>query len=180
MKEKLVIGHVPEQRRNIIQFFHGSAVGGHSGAKAIIHRIISTFYWKGLRREVKNAVRECMVCQRNKGELSLPGGLLQPLVVPIPSTIWSSISMDFIEGLPQSKKRDCIFVVVDRLTKYAHFVALAHSFTAKSIAQVFLENIFKLYGLPVDIVCDRDRIFMSTFWKELMSKLGVTINASIA
>ncbi|GMJ04991.1 hypothetical protein HRI_004168300 [Hibiscus trionum] len=111
-----------------------------------------------------------------QGRVESSRGLLQPLAIP--NAIWSSISMDFIEGLPQSKKRDCIFVVVDRLTKYAHFVALAHPFTAKSIAQVFLENIFKLHGLPVDIVCDRDRIFMSTFWKELMSKLGVTINAS--
>ncbi|GMI95061.1 hypothetical protein HRI_003175400 [Hibiscus trionum] len=83
--------------------------------------------------------------------------------------------MDFIEGLPNSRKKDVILMVVDRLTKYAHFIALSHPYTAKDIAHVFLENIFKLHGMPYTIICNRDRIFMSQFWKELFLKLGTMI-----
>jgi hypothetical protein len=75
--------------------------------------------------------------------------------------------MDFVEGLPSSQGKTTIFVIVDRLSKYAHFVAISHSYTAVSIAQVFFENIFKLHGLPKSIVCDRDPAFTSRFWTEL-------------
>jgi hypothetical protein len=75
--------------------------------------------------------------------------------------------MDFIEGLPKSKKYDSILVVVDKFTKYAHFVPLSHPFTALQVAQVFVDNIYKLHGLPTSIVSDRDRIFTSQVWKEL-------------
>ncbi|GMI89932.1 hypothetical protein HRI_002662500 [Hibiscus trionum] len=131
-----------------------------------------------MKKEVKRLVRECSTCQRNKIDLVHPRGLLQPL--PIPEAAWSSISMDFIEGLPMSRKRDVILVVVDRLTKYGHFIAMAHPFTTKDVAQLFMENVFKLHGLSGNIVCDRDKVFMSVFWKELFGKLGVKVNPSTA
>ncbi|GMI65616.1 hypothetical protein HRI_000230900 [Hibiscus trionum] len=131
-----------------------------------------------MRKEVKRLVRECSTCQRNKTDLIHPRGLLQPL--PIPESTWSSISMNFIEGLPVSRKRDVILVVVDRLTKYGHFIALAHPFTAKNVAQSFMENVFKFHGLPGNIICDRNKVFMSVFWQELFGKLGVKINPSTA
>jgi hypothetical protein len=74
---------------------------------------------------------------------------------------WEDISMDFIEGLPVSKGKSTTFVVVYRLSKYAHFMAINHPYTAVSIAQVFFENIFKLHGMPRSIVCDRDLVFTS-------------------
>jgi len=77
------------------------------------------------------------------------------------------ISMDFIEGLPKSNGYSVIMVVVDRLTKFAHFVAVKHPYTASTIAQLFMDNIVKLHGLPNSIVSDRDTIFVSAFWKEL-------------
>jgi hypothetical protein len=93
--------------------------------------------------------------------LSLPG-LLAPL--SIPDLAWTFISMDFIEDLPKSGTKNVILVVVDRLTKYAHFIDLSHPFTAQSVTQVLLDNIFKLHGPLVVIVTNRDKIFTSKLW----------------
>ena len=88
--------------------------------------------------------------------------------------------MDFIEGLPRSNGKTVIFVVVDRLTKYAHFMPLAHPFTAVQVAQVFLDSIYKLHGLPNTIESYRDKVFLSSFWKELFKLLQVQLLMSTA
>lgn len=85
------------------------------------------FMWKGLKGDALKHVQECEACQRNKGELIHPAGLLQPL--PIPEGKWESISMDFITGLPTVQGKDCIYIVVDRLTKYAHFFTIPTRYT---------------------------------------------------
>ena len=84
------------------------------------------------KKVVRQFIRECVVCQTCKYDNSAFPGLLQPL--PIPDKIWTNISLDFIEGLPKSRGKDVILVVVDRLSKYAHFIALSHPFTALTIA----------------------------------------------
>lgn len=86
--------------------------------------------------------------------------------------------MDFIEGLPKSRHKDVIFVVVDRLTIYAHFMALAHPYTAESIAEVFMENVYRLHGLPKSIISDRDKVFTSKFWQALFKQMQVKLNLS--
>ena len=82
-------------------------------------------------------------------------GLLQPL--PVPERVWDDITMDFIEGLPSSHGKNSILVVVDRLSKYAHFMALAHPYTTKTIATTFVEGVVKLHGLPTSINIDQGR-----------------------
>ena len=123
-------------------------------------------------------VRECDICQRQKLDLSASPGLLQPL--PIPQRVWRDISMDFIEGLPSSQGKSAVFVVVDRMSKYAHFIALKHPFTASQVAQAFMENVYKLHGLPETIVSDRDRIFLSQFWQSLFKMLKIKLQMSTA
>ncbi|GJY87370.1 retrotransposon-related protein [Tanacetum coccineum] len=115
----------------------------------------------------------CKVCQANKPDLSSYPGLLQPL--PILKLVWSEISMDFIEGLPSSHGKSAIFVIVDRLSKYAHFIPLSHTFRVAQLAQVFLDNVYKLHGLPKVLVSDRDMVFVSLFWKELFKALKVDV-----
>jgi transposase InsO family protein len=88
--------------------------------------------------------------------------------------------MDFIEALPLSAGYTCILVVVDLFSKYAHFVPLKHPFTAATVAQSFLSNVYKLHGLPQAIVSDRDKVFTSAFWRELFQLAGVELRMSTA
>jgi transposase InsO family protein len=136
------------------------------------------FHWKGMRRDIKLFILNCEVCQVNKHETIHPPGLLQPL--PIPSRVWSDISMDFIEGLPKSHGFSVIMVVVDRFTKYGHFISLGHPYTAFRVAQAFFANVLKLHGMPTTIVSDRDRVFTSSFWPELFQLQGITLAFSSA
>ena len=119
-----------------------------------------------------------MICQRNKTEHLHPAGLLQPL--PIPEQIWEDISMDFIEALPKVGGKSVILTVVDRLSKYAHFIPLAHPYSATTVAHTFFSEIVRLHGLPHSIVSDRDVVFTSRFWTELFRLSGVKLQMTSA
>lgn len=136
------------------------------------------FFWTGLRTFVKQYKRECDICQRMKGETISPAGLSQPL--PIPERNWTEISMDFIEGLPRSQGCEVIFIVMDRLSKYSHFISLSHPYTASSVARVFMYNNFKLHGMPLSIVSDQDPVFTSTFWRALFKLQGTQLKHNSA
>ncbi|KAJ3706667.1 hypothetical protein LUZ61_010372 [Rhynchospora tenuis] len=148
----------------------------HQGSLVTYKRLKSLFYWPSMKEHVMEHVRNCENCQLTKPEHTPLPGLLQPL--PIPPEAWNSIGMDFITGLPKSEGKEVLLIVVDRLTKYGHFLPLAHPYSAATVAQVFLDNIYKLHGLPVSIVSNRDPVFTSQFWKELMRKLGMQLNMS--
>lgn len=98
-----------------------------------------------MNQNIRKYVSKCAICQQNKYETIAAPGLLQPL--PIPEKIWTSIRMDFIVGLPNWKGKTVIMVVVDILSKFAHFVALSHPYTAASVAQLFVDHVFKLHGI---------------------------------
>ena len=86
--------------------------------------------------------------------------------------------MDFVEGLPTSGAANAILVVVDKFSKFAHFIALKHLFTAKTMAQLFLDNVYRLHGLPTSIISDRDKIFTSQFWQALFKATGTSLRLS--
>jgi hypothetical protein len=123
-----------------------------------------------MKKGIRTFVAECDVFQCNKGKIIKDPGTLQPL--PIPPAIWRDISMDFIVELPKSGNKPVIMVVVDRLSKYAHLCALQHPFTASTVAQIFMDHVFKLHGMPHSIVSDRDPTFTSNFWQELFRLQG--------
>lgn len=131
-----------------------------------------------MRSYVHPYIRECDAYQCNKSKNLSPAGLLQPL--PTPNRIWTEIVRDFIDGLLLSKGKYCIMVVVDLLSKYAHFVPLSHPYTATTIARFFVGNVFTLRGMPISIVSDRDPTFPSQFWKELLRLQGTRLSHSSA
>ncbi|GKC97849.1 putative mitochondrial protein [Tanacetum coccineum] len=157
---------------------HGGVMGGHEGTQKTYQRLSREFFWIGMRRDVAKLVAECGVCQRNKHSNLSPAGLLQPL--SLPQRIWEDLTMDFVDGLPKSKGYSVIMVVVDRLSKSAHFAPLKHPYTAASVATVFLREIIRLHGVPKSIVSDRDRVFVSHFWRELFKYQGTTLKRSTA
>jgi hypothetical protein len=177
-KGRLVIGSNSGLQTKMIAALHASAVGGHSGVQASYKRIRSLYHWNGMKVDVETFVQQCSVCQQAKHIHTHPAGLLQPL--PPPKAPWREITMDFIEGLPVSDGANTILVVVDRLRKYAHFFPLHHPYTASSVSKVFIDHVVKLHGVPSSIVSDRDKIFTSMFWKELIKAIGTKLHYSTA
>ena len=125
---------------------------------------------------VKYFVQHCTVCQQAKYERVKYPGLLQPL--PILDYAWQVVSLDFIEGLPKSQTYDCILVVVDKFSKYAHFVPLKHPFTAFQVALAYMDHVFKLRGFPEVMISDRDKVFTSQIWQQLFKLIKTEIGMS--
>jgi hypothetical protein len=123
---------------------------------------------------VHNFVAECDVCQCNKGEIVKSPGTLQLLLIP--PAIWRDIFMDFTVGLPKSGNKSVIMVVVDHLSKYAHLCSLQHLFTASTVTQIFMDQVFKLHGMPHFVVSDHDPTFTNNFWKELFKLQGTQLH----
>uniref|UniRef100_A0A8R7RBD8 Reverse transcriptase domain-containing protein n=1 Tax=Triticum urartu TaxID=4572 RepID=A0A8R7RBD8_TRIUA len=158
-QDRLWIGKNTTLRTKIISALHDSAVGGHSGTTATYQRIKKLFVWEGLKGDVADCVRQCQVCQHAKHEQSKTAGTLAPL--PVQTAPRRDLTIDFVEGLPPSEGFDSIMVVVDRLTKSAHFILLRHPFKAPQVTKVFWDHVVKLHGISRSIVSDRDRVFTS-------------------
>ena len=132
-----------------------------------------------MNTEIENFVRSCEDCQRNKAPRHKRHGLLHPLELPYAP--WDSISMDFITQLPLSENCATIWVIVDRFSRMAHFIPIkSKQKTAENCALLFLKHVWKLHGLPSDIVSDRDSVFTSRFWAELMERLNMKLKKSTA
>ena len=144
---------------------HSSPIGGHFGFHRTLSCINHNFFWSNMCGMIKDFLHQCDVCRWFKIDCMKPRGLFQPL--PVPTQMWTDISMDFIEGLPSSNGYTAIMVVVDRLKKYAHFVALKHSFTTVIIAKEFVANVVRLHSILTSIVSNRDKVFINSFWQTL-------------
>jgi hypothetical protein len=164
----------------ILRENHDSKVAGHFGQFKTSERMKQNFFWPKMDQEVRDYVRSCDVCQRDKVSRHKRYGLLQPLEIPYRP--WTSISMDFITALPESDGFTQIWVIVDRLTKMAHFIPLKteEESPVRDLAIIFAREIWRLHGLPADIVSDRDTRFTSHFWQELTSHLGIQLSMSTA
>lgn len=132
-----------------------------------------------MKRDIADFVTRCLECQRVKVEHQHPASLLQSHSVP--KWKWDTISIDFIVGLPLSARRhDSITVVVDRLTKVAHFIPVRSSYNVASVAHIYMEQIVKLHGIPKQIISDRDPVSTSSLWRSMQRELGTQLNFSFA
>lgn len=166
---------VPENLRSqVIQWGHDSRLACHPGSTRTYNLLAQRFWWPSLRKDVREFVQACPICNQHKSSCQPPAGLLQPL--PVPTRPWSHISLDFVTGLPLSSGMTVILTIVDRFSKMAHFVPLPKLPTAKETAQVVLEHVFRIHGLPKDVVSDRGPQFSSAFWKEFCHLLGATVS----
>ena len=132
-----------------------------------------------MKRDISDFVSRCLICQQVKAEHQVPSGLLQPIMIP--EWKWDRVTMDFVSGLPLSaSKKDAIWVVVDRLTKSAHFIPVRTDFSLDKLAELYVSQIVRLHGVPISIVSDRDPRFTSRFWKKLQEALGTKLHFSTA
>jgi hypothetical protein len=146
-----------------VSTFHQAAIhdDGHEGVQRTLHRLRRNFHSPNLCVVVQDYVRACATYQRYKTKHLHPVGLLLPLSVPM--AIWSNISIDFVKALPRVGGKSVILMVVDRFSEYCQFIALAHPYSAESVAQAFFSEIVHLHGIPQSIVLDRDPVFTSLF-----------------
>ncbi|KAG8491018.1 hypothetical protein CXB51_014151 [Gossypium anomalum] len=125
------------------------------------------------------SVHPCLICQQVKAEHQVPSGLLQ--LIMIPEWKWDRITMDIVSGLPlSSSKKDTIWVVVDRLTKSAHFIPVRTDYSLDKLAELYVSQIVRLQWVPISIVSNRDPRFTSRFWKKLQEALGTKLHFSTA
>ncbi|KAL0554261.1 hypothetical protein IC582_008178 [Cucumis melo] len=158
---------------------HSSPFSMHPGSTKMYQDLKRVYWWRNMKREVAEFVSKCLVCQQVKAPRQKPAGLLQPL--SIPKWKWENVSMDFITGLPRTLRGfTVIWVVVDKLTKSAHFVPGKSTYTASKWAQLYMSEIVRLHGVPVSIVSDRDARFTSKFWKGLQTAMGTRLDFSTA
>ncbi|KAF5339905.1 hypothetical protein D9758_015029 [Tetrapyrgos nigripes] len=168
----------PSLRRSILESRHDSVISGHPGRTRTLKLVSRDYSWPGMTTYVRRYVEACDTCSRIKTPRHKPFGLLQPL--SIPERPWQAITMDFIVKLPLSHGYDSILVICDRLTRAAHFIPCRESMTASELAWLFLDRVFRLHGLPHSIVSDRGSLFVSNFWKSLLSHLNIDSRTSMA
>jgi len=166
-------------RRQLLQEAHGTPYSIHPGATKMYQDLKKIYWWPGMKRDVVTFVQKCLTCQQIKAEHQKPAGMLQPLEVP--QWKWDQITMDFVSGLPRTTAGyDAVWVIVDRLTKSAHFLPIRTTYSVDKLAELFIKEIVRLHGVPLSIVSDRDTRFTSRFWQRLHDGMGSRLKFSTA
>ena len=166
---KLYVPNADNLRKDCFESVHIHPYSGHYGNQRTVAKAKQIFTWPSLLQDVRNWVATCDSCQRVKAVRQKKPGKLQPL--QIPERNWSSVSMDLITDLPVTRQgNDSIWVVVDRMSKMVHLVAIKKTATAEDVAEAYEKNIFRLHGIPESIISDRDVRFTSRFWQEMNAR----------
>ena len=176
---RIVVPQLTDLREEIFREFHCSRFAVHPGGTKMYQDLRRQYYWSGMKRHVGDFVRRCLTCQQVKAEHQKPVGLLQPLEVA--EWKWEHVTMDFVTYFPPTQQRhDVVCVIVDRLTKSAHFLALRMTFAWERFCRLYIREIVRLHGVPVSIVSDRDPRFTAHFWKSFQKAMGTRLTMSTA
>ncbi|KAK4403129.1 Transposon Ty3-I Gag-Pol polyprotein [Sesamum angolense] len=165
-------------RRRLLRKTNDPQWAEHPGIDRMVTLLAHRYYWPRMEEDVEAYVRTCLVCQLDKVERKKEAGLLQPL--PIPEVPWQSISMDFISGFPKVNGMASVLVVVDHFSKYGIFIVAPHACPAETATELFFKNVTKYFGVPKDIVSDRDARFTERFWTTLFNMMGTELKFSTA
>ena len=169
----------PSLQKAVFDEHHSANLAGHLGRDKTIAAISKSCWWPTLAADVSEWCKLCTECQKNKSSNQAPAGYLRPL--PVPSFPWESISMDLMTDLPVTADgHDAIVVFCCRLSKMVHFVPCCKSDGAPELAQLFIQHVFRIHGLPASIISDRDPRFTSHFWRTVFTSLGTSLNMSTA
>uniref|UniRef100_A0A3B4VHR5 Gypsy retrotransposon integrase-like protein 1 n=1 Tax=Seriola dumerili TaxID=41447 RepID=A0A3B4VHR5_SERDU len=168
---------VPDAARSqVLQWGHSSRLTCHPGTHRTLLFLQQRFWWPGMARDVRAFVAACSVCARGKSSHQPPAGLLRPL--PIPTRPWSHIALDFVTGLPPSEGKTVILTIIDRFSKCVHYVPLPKLPSALETSELLIQHVFRLHGLPSDIVSDRGPQFTSQVWRDFCKAVGATASLS--
>ncbi|KAI3678514.1 hypothetical protein L6452_37809 [Arctium lappa] len=166
-------------RQKLLEEAHRSRYSVHSGTNKMYRDLKQSYWWPGLKKDIAHFVERCLTCLKVKVEHQRPYGELQSLEIPVWK--WDEITMDLVTGLPRSPKgHDAIWVIVDRLTKSAHFLPIKETYSLEKLARLYIDEIVTRHGVPSSIVSDRDARFTSAFWKSLQRELGSQLKMSTA
>jgi hypothetical protein len=153
-KERLVVPNREALKKKILDEAHASRYSIHPGSTKMFHDLRQQFRWTRMKHEASRYVSECDTCQKVNADYMKPGELLQPL--SIPGWKWEDISMGFIVGLPMTaRKFDSIWVIVDRLSKSAHFIPVHTNYNVQKYARIYIDRVLCLHGVPKTIISDR-------------------------
>ncbi|GJQ98606.1 putative reverse transcriptase domain-containing protein [Tanacetum coccineum] len=158
---------------------HKTMYSVHPGADKMYYDLRDMYWWPSMKKEIAIYVSKCLTCAKVKAEHQRPSGLLQQ--PEIPEWKWEKIAMDFITKLPRSSSgHDAIWVIVDRLTKSAHFLAIREDYSMEKLARLYIDEIVARHGVPTSIISDRDGRFTSRFWQTMQKALGTRLDMSTA
>jgi hypothetical protein len=174
---KIYIPPNEELRSFILGEAHRAVYMAHPGVTKMKADLKPLFFWKGMKADIVSYVERCLECQQVKDEHRHPTGLLQAHAIP--KSKWEVISMEFIIGFPlKTRRHDSIFMVVDTLTKSAHFIPVCMTYQELDIVRVFLREVVILHGVPRRIISDRGSMFTGQFWTSFQEALGTQLNFS--
>ena len=158
---------------------HKTRYSIHPGSDKMYLDLKKLYWWQNMKAEIATYVSKCLTCAKVKVEYQKPSGLLQQ--PEIPEWKWERITMDFITKLPKTTSGlDTIWVIVDRLTKSAHFLPIKETDKLEKLTRTYLREIVRLHGVPISIISDRDSRFTSRFWQSLQKALGTRLDMSTA
>jgi hypothetical protein len=179
MRDRVAIPACKPLRLRILRECHDCPSAGHLGVAKTLQRVAERFWWPHMARTVRNYVVSCPSCQLNKPSSQSPAGLLHPL--PVPANKFECITLDLITDLPPTKHgHDAVLTIVDRLTKLVRFIPTTKGAGADAVALLVRKEWFRMFGVPKSIVSDRDKRFLSHFWRALFAALGTDLKFSTA